>query len=237
LSLSTVERDIPGAYQLNALLSGWAFQRAWHRARLDLVARLLPPRPGLLNLDAAAGSGILTWHFRSPYVVSSDMRVSAGQAVRAHTPGARSVVADMRALPFQSGTIDQAYFLEAIEHLSAADGQRAAGELRRTARTGGRALVTTPNYSSYWVALERLLDMLRLTPPLADAQHLTRYTADSLQRILEGCGWRVLRSGSFNLFAPFAGVMSPRAGVRAIDAELARLRRSGALLYALCEAA
>jgi len=58
------------------------FQRAWHRARLDLVARLLPPRPGLLNLDAAAGSGILTWHFRSRYVASSDMRVSAGQAVR-----------------------------------------------------------------------------------------------------------------------------------------------------------
>jgi hypothetical protein len=35
---SSVEHDIAGGYQLDALLRGWAPQRAWHRARLDLVA-------------------------------------------------------------------------------------------------------------------------------------------------------------------------------------------------------
>ena len=41
MPLPSVEREIPGAYQLDALLRGRRLQRAWHRARLDLVAQLV----------------------------------------------------------------------------------------------------------------------------------------------------------------------------------------------------
>ncbi len=233
---SSVEHQIAGAYQIDALLRGWRFQRAWHRARLDLVAHLLPPDPGARVLDAASGSGIVTWRFRAPHIVSADMRVSGGQAVRAHTPGARAVAATLDALPFPTGTFDQLYLFEAIEHLSRDEGRRALSELRRVARPGAHALFTTPNYRSYWVVLERVIDALRLTPPMADAQHLLAYDGGSLRDAVESTGWRLERLGSFNLIAPFVGMLSWRAGARAVGLEVDHARRAGALLFALCAA-
>jgi ubiquinone/menaquinone biosynthesis C-methylase UbiE len=232
---ASVEHTIPGGYQLEALLRGWRFQRAWHRARLDLVASLLPPRSGSLALDAAAGSGILTWRFPAERIVNADMRLSACRSVVAHTPSALAVAGKVTALPFRDAVFSQVYFLEAIEHLSERDGSRVLAELRRVSRPDARCLITTPNYRSYWVLLERALDALRLTPAMAEAQHQSRYDVSSLRRAIQSGGWRIARLGSFNLLAPFVGTVSRRAGARMVDFEAGRTLKAGALLYALCE--
>jgi ubiquinone/menaquinone biosynthesis C-methylase UbiE len=234
---SSVEHDIAGGYQLDALLRGWAPQRAWHRARLDLVAHVLRPVDGSLILDAAAGSGIVTWRFPASTIVSADMRVSACQFVRTHTPDARATAGDLCALPFRSGAFAQIYCLEAIEHLSEEDGRAALGELRRVARNGARCLITTPNYHSLWIVLERVLDALQLTPPMTNAQHQSRYDGRSLAAAAQAAGWKVVRSGSFNLAAPVVGMLSARAGAWATGREAHRLHRAGTLLYSVCEAA
>jgi len=234
---SSVEHDIAGGYQLDALLRGWAPQRAWHRARLDLVAHVLPPVNGSLILDAAAGSGIVTWRFPESHIVSTDLRVSACQFVRTHTPGARATASELCALPFRSGAFSQIYFLEAIEHLSEQDGRVALGELRRVAHAGARCLVTTPNYNSLWVVLERALDWLHATPPMANAQHQSHYDGRSLAAAAQAAGWRVVRSGSFNLAAPVIGMLSARAGAWTTAREARGLGGAGTLLYAVCEAA
>jgi SAM-dependent methyltransferase len=233
----SVEHDIAGGYQLDALLRGWAPQRAWHRARLDLVAHVLPPANGSLILDAAAGSGIVTWRFPESPIVSADMRVSACRFVRSHTPGARAAAGELCALPFRSGSFSQIYFLEAVEHLSESDGRTALAELRRVARPDARCLVTTPNYHSLWVVLERMLDTLQLTPPMTNAQHQSRYDGRSLAAAAQAAGWKVIGSGSFNLAAPVIGMVSARAGAWATGREAHDLGRAGTLLYAVCEAA
>jgi ubiquinone/menaquinone biosynthesis C-methylase UbiE len=233
---ASIEHEIAGGYQLDALLRGWAPQRAWHRARLDLVAHVLPPAIGSLVLDAAAGSGIVTWKFPEANVISTDMRVSACRFVRTHTPGARTTAAELGALPFRSGTFSQIYFLEAVEHLSEDDGRRALCELRRVSLTGARCLITTPNYGSCWVLLERLVDASHLTPPMSNAQHQSRYNNRRLVAAMESTGWKVIRLGSFNLAAPLLGMFSRRAGAWATEREAHRLGRAGTLLYAVCEA-
>ena len=229
------EYNIPGGYQLDALLHGWALQRAWHRARLDLIAHVLPPSRDALVLDAAAGSGIVSYRFGQMNIVSTDLRVSACQAVRSHSPSARTVAAELCALPFRSARFSQVYFLEAIEHLTADQGLRALGELRRVARAGARCLITTPNYRSHWLLLEHLVDTLGVTLPMADVQHQSKYDRDALARAAESTGWRVATLGSFNFLAPFLGMVSSRAGAWAIALETSYLRRGGALLYAVCE--
>ena len=236
MPLSRIETEIPGAYQLDALLRGKPLQRAWHRARLDLVACMLPPARDSLSLDLAAGAGIVTWRFRESPVVSVDMRVDACQAIRDHTRGARAVVAELGRLPFRSATFSQLYFLETLEHLTPDEGRRVLEEVRRVSCTGARCLITTPNYRSHWVVFEWLLDAWRLTPPLAKGQHVSRYDSDALGRAAETSGWHVVRLGSFNLFAPFAGIVSRTIGARAIDVEARRAGHAGALLYAVCEA-
>jgi ubiquinone/menaquinone biosynthesis C-methylase UbiE len=236
MPLPRIEADIPGVYQLDALLKGWPLQRAWHRARLDLAAGVLPPERDSLSLDLAAGAGILTWQFRESRVVSVDMRADACRAIRTHTPGAHAVVAELGALPFRSATFSQVYFLETLEHLTLDEGRRVLEEVRRVTRPGGRCLITTPNYRSHWVLLEWLLDALRLTPPLTKGQHVSRYDSEALARAAETTGWRVLRRGSFNLFAPIAGTVSRTMGRWALDLEARRVGNAGALLYAVCEA-
>ena len=149
----------------------------------------------------------------------------------------RGSAGELCALPFQSGSFSQIYFLEAVEHLSEEDGRSALAELRRVARPGARCLVTTPNYHSLWIVLERLLDALHLTPPMSNAQHQSRYDAESLGTVARAAGWKVMRAGSFNLAAPAIGMVSARAGAWATGREAQRLGRAGTLLYAVCEAA
>jgi hypothetical protein len=234
--LSDTERSIPPGYQLDALIKGWPFQRAWHRARLDLIERLLPPSRGSLSLDLAAGAGIVTWRFQGCPIVSIDMRVDACRTIRDHTPGALAVASELGRLPFRSSTFSQIYFLETLEHLTSDEGRLVLEEMRRVSQSGSRCLVTTPNYRSHWLVLEWLLDACRLTPPLAGGQHISRCDGPALARIVEAAGWRILRRGSFNLIAPVVGMISKAAGDWAIDVEVERAGQAGALLYVLCEA-
>jgi SAM-dependent methyltransferase len=236
MPLPRIEHEIPGAYQLDALLQGRPLQRAWHRARLDLVARVLPPSGASLSLDLAAGAGIVTWRFRNSRVVSVDMRVDACRAIRGHTPGAPAAVAELGQLPFSSGTFSQLYFLETLEHLTLDQGRQILEEIRRVSRPHARCLITTPNYRSHWVILEWLLDALRLTPQLADGQHISRYTCATLADAVQTAGWRVVHVGSFNLLAPFAGIVSSTLGAWTIDVEARAAWHAGALLFAVCEA-
>lgn len=236
MRVSPVEHEIPPDYQYRALVSGWAPQRAWHRARLDLVAELLPPPAHAPSLDAAAGAGILARRFAPAPVVSTDIRIAACAFIR-NTHGAPAVAATLAAQPFQSGAFTHIYLLEVIEHLQAGDTRHVLRELRRVCAPRGQCLITTPNYGSHWNVLERGIDALRLTPPMGGEQHVTRYTRDSLSQVMTGAGWKVLRAGTFNFLAPLAGMLSVRAGASAIRREIAGGSRAGALLYALCEPA
>jgi SAM-dependent methyltransferase len=178
----------------------------------------------------------MTWRFGESRVVSVDMRVDACRTIRNHTPGARTIVAELGVLPFRSATFSQIYFLETLEHLTPDEGCRVLEEVRRVSRPGGRCLITTPNYRSHWVVVEWMLDALRLTPPLTKGQHVSRYDSQALGRAAETAGWRILRLGSFNLFAPFAGTVARTMGTWAIHVETRGAGHAGALLYAVCEA-
>lgn len=234
MPLPAVEHEIPGAYQIEALLHGRALQRAWHRARLDAAAVLLPPAAGTRSLDLAAGSGILTWRFPEARIASVDLRLDACRAIRAHTAGAQALVAELSALPVRGGAFDQVYFLETIEHLSTSDGAAVLREIRRVLNPRGRCLITTPNYRSHWVLMEWVLDRLHLTPPFAEGQHVSKYDRPSFRAIIESAGLGVERLGSFNLVAPIVGLGSTALGAAAVTGETRWAGATGALLYAVC---
>lgn len=237
MRVSPVEHDIPPDYQYRALRSGWALQRAWHRARLDCVFHLLPPSDGAPALDAAAGAGIVAWRFPSARVVSTDIRVAACRFIHDNANSALAIAAALSALPFRSRIFQQIYLLEVIEHLEPDDALQVLRELRRVCHPRGRCLITTPNYASHWKVLEHAIDALKLTPRMAGEQHVTRYTPESLSRVVNRGGWNIVRTGTFNFLAPLAGLVSVRAASWVTRREIAGTSRAGALLYLLCEPA
>ena len=115
--------------------------------------------------------------------------------------------------------------IEVVEHLPADGIPRYLAELRRLLAPGGRLLLTTPNYRSYWPVLEYLIDHLGGAAQMGGAQHITRFHPRSLRAALEDNGFRVLRSGSLYHLSPFVSALAPRFAERLFAWET---RRKGA---------
>ena len=57
-------------------------------------------------------------------------------------------------------------------------------EPRRGRITGGRLLVTTPNYHSLWPVMEWIVDRSNKAPQMAGEQHISKFNPASLRRLL-----------------------------------------------------
>ena len=127
---------------------------------LELYARMLPPGAGLVACE-----------------------ISATRAARIRARGFRVVVARAEELPFRAGTFDLVTFLEVIEHTESP--ARSLDEIRRVLASGGRLVLTTPNYPVKRLydarAALRARDVRRLRD---DPTHISPLSAPHLARLL-----------------------------------------------------
>ena len=147
----------------------------------------------------------------------------------------RAVVAELDRLPFRAASFSRYTFWRPS---STSPGIGPPGPRRGSAGLPSRGAVSHHHAELplALVVLEWMIDTLRLTPRMVEGQHVSRYYCPALARALEDAGWRVVRLGSFNLVAPFVGLLSNALSTRVVQAEAAAGGRAGALLYALCEA-
>jgi 2-polyprenyl-3-methyl-5-hydroxy-6-metoxy-1,4-benzoquinol methylase len=238
----TTARSISGDYQHRALLEGHPVQRQWHLAKLSLVESVLKPLPGGPILDAGCGSGVVSAALaeRGATVVGVD---SNHESIRfAGRTFARDNLAFVESsiFEFHETGFEAIICFEFIEHFTESAARSLLEHLRRRVQSGGRLLLTTPNYRSAWPLIESTLDLFQLTPRLKDDQHLCRFEPNKLARFLTAAGWTVLEMGSFNGLAPFLAPFSETSAERMqtrimLDPKKRRsLRRN--LLYAYCQA-
>lgn len=219
------ERDaiaIAGDYQARALESPRAAQRFWHAAKLRIIERVAPPRPGARIADAGCGSGVISAHLAAggAQVVGFDSNPEAvAYGTRAYgSPHLRFVLGPFELIP-DEGPFDQFYCLEVLEHLFEEHAIEVLRLFARAAKPGAELFVTTPNARSAWPLIEWTLDRLQLVPTLDEAQHLTAFTRPSLARAMNAAGWRVEEMGTFNGVAPFLAPISERLARAAEAAE------------------
>ena len=124
----TGERAVTGAGGFNP-----SWQR--HVAGYAFAAEILGP--GRV-LDLGCGTGH-SFHLLSPReTVGVDVAPEALAGQERET-----VVADMRALPFEDGTFDSVIAAHSVEHVP--DPERVLAEIARVLRPDGTAILTTPN--------------------------------------------------------------------------------------------
>jgi SAM-dependent methyltransferase len=135
------------------------------------------------------------------------------------------------ALPFPTGSFDCVLLSEVIEHLDTP--QISLGEAARVLKPGGRLLVTTPNYRSFWPVMEWAVDRLNMAPKMAGEQHVSRFHPASLRDVLVEAGLHIEYSGSIYNFSPFLSLISLKQANRQLQRELDRRSALGMILVAV----
>jgi len=100
-------------------------------------------------------------------------------------------------------------------------------------RPGGRLLITTPNYRSFWPVMEWLVDRLNMAPKMAGEQHISRFHPSSLERLLTEAGLHINYSGSIYQLSPFLSLLSREQAQRQLARELSGRSSLGMILVAV----
>lgn len=218
---------IPGDYQARAIQSPRAAQRFWHQAKIRVIDRVAPPRPGARIADAGCGSGVISAHLASTAreVIGFDSNPAAIAYAQSayHGLPLRFLLGPFERMEDER-PFDQVYCLEVLEHLYEEQAIETLKLFARSAAAGAELFVTTPNARSAWPAIEWTLDRLQLVPTLDEAQHLTLFTRRTLERAMTAGGWHVEAIGTFNGVAPFLAPVSERLARLVERAELSTSR-------------
>ncbi|MBN2115874.1 MAG: class I SAM-dependent methyltransferase [Anaerolineales bacterium] len=237
--------SVAGDYQYRALHSGHPMQRFWHGGKLTMIDQLIRPhlRIGSRLLEVGCGAGNLLLQATVPgsYPLALDLSMQALTFVRsrlreaafgAEAPsGFACTQAIGEALPFSEASFDCVLLSEVVEHLEAP--QISIGEARRVLRQGGRLLVTTPNYRSFWPLMEWAVDRMNMAPKMAGEQHVSRFHPASLRRMLVAAGLTMEYSGSIYNLSPFLSLVSLEQAKRQLQRELNRRSALGMILVAV----
>jgi methionine biosynthesis protein MetW len=128
-----------------------------------------------------------------------DVSANAVEAARASGLDAR-VIEDAAELPFDDDSFDLVLCIEVLEHLFAP--HRAAAEIHRVLRPGGRLVASTPNVA-YWRLRANLAlglwnplgDELSVEQPWRDP-HIRFFTPTTLARMLRQAGFASVETGA-----------------------------------------
>lgn len=198
---------IPIGYYDKIFCKQKGVQSCWHYLKFFGVKKRIPPETQTL-LDVGCGPGTFLGNFMDDSIQAVGFDISSSQisyATNKYGKENLTFIAGEGDLPFSSASFDVITCIELIEHLDNQEIEKLLKECHRVLKPGGKFIITTPNYKSLWIFLEKLLN--KLSPVSYEHQHITHFNKKSLKRILEKNNFSV-EVKSYLGFAPFLSVIS-----------------------------
>jgi ubiquinone/menaquinone biosynthesis C-methylase UbiE len=235
-------QSVAGDYQFRAMLHGLPMQRFWHKGKLIFWDESIAPILASIKTDGpimeiGCGAGLLLQHLADWKQVKIGLDVNL-QALRFLTERFKEmdvpesfspICSDGSSMPFKDDSFGGLLLSEVIEHLY--EPARVMKEAFRVLKPGGWCYLTTPNYKSFWPWMEKALDLLRLTPPIAGVQHVSQFNFQSLQNLV--MAWETRKITSFYVFSPFKAIFSENQAVRSLITESHSDHTNGMLIACL----
>lgn len=201
--------SIPTGYYDDIFRREKGAQSAWHHLKFSTVRAAMPPHyRDHLDIGCGAGTFISTL---APERRSTGVDIAEAQIEYAKqhygTESHRFICIDaMKELPFSENAFDVVTMVEIIEHLPMTENRRLLEEALRVLRPGGRIVLTTPNYASFWPILESIVN--RLGDVSYEDQHISPFNRGKLTRLLEDAGFGRISVSTFQGLSPFLAAVS-----------------------------
>lgn len=218
-------KDIPVGHYHRAMESGHPIRRAWHLLKFTRVLEVLPSGPGLSLIDVGcfAGSFLsLAPETRFSLQLGVDILPEQIDFANAHFGTSYRTFEYLSSLTELGNfrqSFDCATAIEVIEHLTKKDIYRLfAGVARLLKPETGAFVLSTPNYTSTWPAIEEALKYLSDVD--YSEQHITKFNYFNLRSRLESIvPWfsRYFRFGlltTTHWLSPFAAVFGLNVATR-----------------------
>lgn len=178
---------ISGDYQFKAINSKNPLQRNWHRNKFDIIENYFNSDKDLKNkkvLDLGTGSGNfeILFHNKFKYIVGADYNDEALEFLKSklsenNITNVELIISDFTKFKTDifKDKFDYIILVDVIEHFKVESAKKLLPNLLELLNDKGKVIVITPNYSSLWILIEKVLDKVQLVPKFQDEQHLAKY--------------------------------------------------------------
>lgn len=213
----------PGYYD-EVFRRGTGIQSKWHHLKFTHVRRQLPPDCKRL-LDIGCGPGTFIGTLPDTIdATGTDLATAQIDYANASygTASHRFLCVSAGPMPFEANTFDAVTLVELIEHLDLPVIEGLLAEGLRVLKPGGKLILTTPNYASFWPLLEKVVNAK--APVTYEDQHITFFKPGRLRALLTGLGFARVRVSTFQGAAPFSAALSWKLADRLQNVENPLLR-------------
>ena len=195
----TVEEKlgIPGDYQYKAWKSKNLLHSNWHANKLHVIDQLyIKDNKTYQILDLGIGAGIFEMYFTNKVksIVGIDHFKSAVEFFQGFIKDKNITNVEVFHRPLEElaqlethHKFDLVVILDVIEHLDPQLLSDTLQHIKGLLAKNGKVVVTTPNYKSGWVLLEKILDVIKIVPTLDGAQHVTKFDKKRMVDKLHNC--------------------------------------------------
>ena len=182
-------------------------QSKWHHIHYSLVKKILGNYKKHLDVGCAGGTFV---NFLDKNKISYGADISINQIKYARkeyqTKKHKFFLIKRNTLPFKDRSFDIITNLQLMEHLSIDDNEKLLKEIRRVLKPEGKLIITTPNYFSPWVFLEKVVNLLGEVK--YNEQHITFFNKKNMNVFLKKLKFKNIFISTNMFFSPFLAIFS-----------------------------
>jgi 2-polyprenyl-3-methyl-5-hydroxy-6-metoxy-1,4-benzoquinol methylase len=177
-------------------------QSKWHHLKFKHVAKHIPHYASVLDIGCGSGTFIGNYLQANPALGIDISQNQISYANQKYGSKEHQFITGYPAnIQLEDGSFDVITIIELVEHIDRGQAIDLFKRAYNLLKPGGRLIITTPNYFSFWPLLQLIVS--RVSAISYGHQHINRYTLKKLKKDISSTGFVDLSMGTFLFAAPY----------------------------------